>query len=154
MLSTGYRSFSWKAALILAASFLFTAQLWAEDDPNEVVKAELGKLSFFLGQWITTSVTVPGGLEVSGDLSYESVLGGTYLLLRFVGDHPERPVYESYKMITWDASLGAYVAYTFARPGKPARTPARPRPARSCGARRVRRRAPARSAACSTCTSP
>ena len=106
---------------ILAVSMLFAGPLAAQDDSNEVVKAELKKLSFFVGEWKTDSTLVPSGKKAPGELSYKYVLGDTYLLLRFVGSHPEKPVWEACKMITWDAGLGAFVAYTFPTPEGPVR---------------------------------
>ena len=93
----------------------------AQEDANEVVKAEMKKLSFIVGHWETLSTVVSSGLEAPGDLSYEFVLGGTYILCRFVGRHPERSVWEAYEMITWDAELGAYAAYAFPSPAGPVR---------------------------------
>ena len=111
------------AVLVVAIMLVLSISLSAvaQDDPNEVVKAELKKLSFIIGHWNTLSTVVSNGLEAPGDLSYEYVLGDTYILCRFVGRHPERPVWEACELITWDAGLGAYAAYAFPSPEGPVR---------------------------------
>ena len=75
-------------------------------------------IDFLVGEWHTTSEW-PDGRTAEGVLSYRWVLGGGWMKVEFVGDHPETPVWEAHAMQRWNPETSGYEAISFAQQGPP-----------------------------------
>lgn len=97
--------------IILSLSF----SLYAGDEAKEQMK----KMEPFLGKWITKSVYPDKNLTVPGKLEYRWILGKNYMMIEFVGNHPEREYWEAYAMIKYDKKKKKYVSFDFFDEGDP-----------------------------------
>jgi len=88
---------------------------------GEAANEEMEKLRPFVGVWKTDSVFPDNGLRVGGELEYRYVLGGHWLLVRFVGAHPDRSFWEAVAMIRYDGEKDAYVSFDFFAAADPVR---------------------------------
>ncbi len=98
---------------------IYSCLAWAQETDTSVIVAEVSKLDFLVGHWRTVSTIVQTGEQAPGELSYEKVLGGSYILCRFDGKHPSRDYWEAYVMITFDPDSGHYVSHAFFSHGPP-----------------------------------
>lgn len=90
--------------------------------PNDdTTEAAHRKLSFLVGDWETQSIWPESGERASGLLTYEWVLGGSWLKVTFRGHHPSRPVWEAHGMIRYLPEKGHYESLIFAGPEEPLR---------------------------------
>lgn len=71
------------------------------------------KLKPLIGNWKTHSRYPDSGLEVNGDLKIRWILGGQWMFVEFVGQHPERSVWEAYALIKFDIKEKCYLSYSF-----------------------------------------
>jgi hypothetical protein len=97
-----------RKAIILIAISLIAVTAFAQEVPEM-----MRKLDFIEGDWTVISTFPATGLEVPGELSYHFVLGGHWMLCRFVGDHPERDVFEAVEMIRWDSEGAQFIVEAF-----------------------------------------
>ncbi|UCH98138.1 MAG: DUF1579 family protein [Candidatus Aminicenantes bacterium] len=74
---------------------------------------QMKKLEPFVGKWKTRSFYPGKDAAIPGELEYRWVLGENWLLVEFVGQHPERDFWEAYVMIKFDVSKNLYVSYAF-----------------------------------------
>ena len=86
---------------------------------NNNAEDMLKKMTPFIGKWKTCSVFVDSGLEVKGNLEYRFVLGGHWIHVEFVGNHPSRPFWQAYVMIKYDEKKQSYVSHAFFSSGDP-----------------------------------
>jgi len=84
----------------------------AADQPV-TAQEQMNKLEPLVGKWKTLSFFTGKAEGIPGELEYRRVLGKNWLLVEFVGKHPEREYWEAYVMIKFDATKNAYVAYSF-----------------------------------------
>ena len=76
---------------------------------NQPSSAEaMQKLSPFIGQWQTLSWYPNRNLKVPGHLEYRWVLGKHWILVEFVGQHPEKEFWEAYALIKFDISKNCF----------------------------------------------
>jgi hypothetical protein len=100
-------------ALILVS---FSLSLFAGGD---TAKEQMKKMEPFLGKWKTKS-TYPGTkLTIPGKLEYRWVLGKSYMMIEFVGQHPEREYWEAYAMIKYDPVKKKYISWDFFNANNP-----------------------------------
>ena len=98
--------------LIAGVTDLSSGALWSP---------EMNKLRPLVGKWKTVSTHPEKDLKVAGDLEYSYVLGGHWLMVRFVGDHPQRSFWEAVAMIRYDPDRKSYVSFSFFNMGDPVR---------------------------------
>lgn len=103
-------------AAILMAPGAATAQ--APEPPD--LSPEHEAIAFLIGDWVTSSEW-PDGRTAPGALRYEWVLGGGWMHVRFVGDHPDAPVWEAVAMQRFNSDTGEYESYSFPPGGPPVR---------------------------------
>ena len=80
---------------------------------NDTLTADHQKLNFLAGTWETESTYPSTGLKVKGKLSYEWVLGGSWLKFTFNGKHPRRAYWEAHGMMHYDKTKGSYQSIAF-----------------------------------------
>jgi hypothetical protein len=71
------------------------------------------KLTPLTGHWKTHSTYTESGVEAQGDLKIRWILGGQWLLIEFVGQHPKRTVWEAYALIKYDSKKHCYLSFSF-----------------------------------------
>lgn len=98
------------ANFLLLLLIVTTTYLFSNDGQ---LTEDMKKLKPFVGKWKTRSIYPEKGLEVSGDLEYRWILGKNWMLVEFVGKHPERAFWEAYAMIKFDKSRNCYISYDF-----------------------------------------
>jgi hypothetical protein len=94
--------------LILMAVFAFF--LFSSGD---MFTEQMKKLEPFVGKWKTRSVYPGKDAVIPGDLEYRWVLGKNWMMVEFVGQHPERAFWEAYAMIKFDTAKNSYISYDF-----------------------------------------
>ena len=106
-----------KKSMLFALSFgIFSAWTTADESAE---KEAVESLNFLVGTWHTESTWPENGEQAPGTLTYEWVLGGTWLKITFIGEHPTRPVWEAHGMIRYLPQKKRYEAIIFAGPDEP-----------------------------------
>jgi hypothetical protein len=77
------------------------------------------RMAPFIGKWKTVSWYPDRGLRVPGELEYRWVLGKNWVLVIFVGQHPEREYWEAIAMIRFDPVKNCYISHDFFNDGDP-----------------------------------
>ena len=77
------------------------------------------RMTPFIGKWKTVSLYPDRGLRVPGELEYRWVLGKNWVLVIFVGQHPERVYWEAIAMIRFDPVKNCYISHDFFNDGDP-----------------------------------
>jgi len=95
--------------LIFLICFTFLIPLHAVEQVVEPMK----KMEPFVGKWKTLSLYPDKGLKVPGVLEYRWVLGENWLMVDFVGDHPQRDFWAAIAMIKFDAKKNRYISYEY-----------------------------------------
>lgn len=98
------------AALIGVACWLVFSQIGTAAD---VASEAMQKMTPFVGKWKTVSLYPERGLKVPGELEYRWVLGKNWVLVIFVGQHPERKYWEAIAMIKFDVEKKCYISHDF-----------------------------------------
>jgi hypothetical protein len=96
--------------LILITIILLPLSIFSSED---TISIQMKKFEPFIGKWKTRSIVPGRKLELSGDIQYRRILGKNWLLVEFVGQHPERDFWEAYVMIKFDVIKGLYVSHAF-----------------------------------------
>ena len=73
----------------------------------------------FIGKWKTVSWYPDRELRVPGKLEYRWVLGKNWVLVIFIGQHPEREYWEAIAMIRFDPVKNCYISHDFFNDGDP-----------------------------------
>jgi hypothetical protein len=102
--------------ILLAAVLLMTGAAPAQT--QEGVE-ELQKLGFLEGYWKTRSEFTRDGTIAYGTLRYEWVLGGNWLKVTFIGDHPSGRVWEAHGMIGKNYDAEGFIGHIFFGPDDP-----------------------------------
>ena len=87
--------------------------LWSFARSGETLSSEMSRFHPFIGKWNTVSIFPESGLRVVGELEYRWVLGKNWVMVEFVGKHPEREYWEAYALIRHDSRGKHYVSYDF-----------------------------------------
>lgn len=109
----------WVLGMAVGAGILIAGV--ADLSAGAVWSPEMNKLNPLAGKWKTESTYPESGLKVPGDLEYSYVLGGHWLMVRFIGHHPERSYWEAVAMIKYDHDSRSYVSFSFFNRGDPVR---------------------------------
>ena len=87
--------------------------------PGDTFAEQMKKLEPFVGKWKTRSVYPGKDAVIPGDLEYRWVLGKNWMMVEFVGQHPERAFWEAYAMIKFDTATNRYISYDFFNADEP-----------------------------------
>jgi len=77
------------------------------------------KLKPLIGNWKTHSHYPDSGMEAYGELKIRWILGGQWMFVEFIGQHPERSVWEAYALIKYDSKKSCYLSYSFFNENNP-----------------------------------
>jgi hypothetical protein len=91
--------------LVVSPLFLFST--------GNSFREQMNKLGPFVGKWKTHSIYPGKDGVIPGDLEYRWILGKNWMMVEFVGQHPERDYWEAYAMIKFDTVKNHYISYEF-----------------------------------------
>lgn len=100
---------------LLCFLLLLSTLATAQEETNA-----LDAISFLEGSWQTKSLFTRDDSTAPGVLTYQRVLGGAWLKVTFIGDHPSGRVWEAHGMIGPNPAGDGYISHIFFGPGEPA----------------------------------
>ncbi len=107
-------------ALLALPAFPAPASAQVAPSPPAVLSPEHRAMDFLVGEWHTRSEFNDGRVG-EGRLSYQWVLGGEWMRVEFLGDHPDGILWEAHVMQRWNPASEEYEAWVFGGPGAPLR---------------------------------